>query len=140
MLKNFGVDRVKDELQKRIFSYTDKRLHYCVITDDKIKSMSATDNNCVRGFQGYVCCCPSTAILDFDADTKQWSVNEENKNGFIAKLSKGTRKITDGFRILHNHSNAAILVLFECQPLFTNLRHDQLAINTLIEFNQKIVI
>ena len=46
----------------------------------------------------------------------------------------------EGFRLVHDHSNAAILVLIECQPLYHNLRHDDgVAIKTLIEFNNKDV-
>ena len=137
VLKHFGVERPEEELQKRIFADKDRRMHYCVITDDKIKSIGATKANCVRGFQGYIHCCQPTAILDFDHELKKWSLNEKNKNNLIQKLGKTQEKMRDSLRLLHDHSKAAILILIECQPLYTNLRDDQVAINTLIEFDDK---
>jgi len=112
-------------------------MHYCAISDEKIKSFGATQTNCVRGFQGYVHLCDATAMLDFDEETSSWCLNEQHQESLIKQLQNGRAKVDENLRLLHDDSCAAILILIECQPLYTRIRRDEVATNTLIEFDDE---
>eukprot|EP01083_Nonionella_stella_P262095 891613_1 len=93
-------------------------------------------DNCIRGFQGYVHLCGDvTATLDYNNNNNgQWCLNKQYMNGLFNELKKERDRINDNMRLLHGNSNCSILVFIKCQPLFTNLRDNENAVNTMIEF------
>eukprot|EP00483_Globobulimina_turgida_P008435 UN08452 len=108
------------------------RLHYCVITDNKIKSIGAQSVNCVRGFQGYVHLLAGVTAL-LDCDNSKWSLNKQHINDLIHGLKKEKKKINDNLILLHENSNCCMLILLKCQPLNIQLRDNE---NTLIELRE----